>query len=123
MSAGQLLRRIVCRDGTSPDEERSQAARDSAPLRTKQQVQQFDGSTNWLRQHMSAECARALEVLGEFLKPGAEFPAAGLGVGDGTGNKSVKAIKIMASNLIRLSVLDEAAAMDGSRPLEQIAES
>ena len=123
VASGKLLGRIVSRDGTSADDERSQAVRDFAPLRTKQQVQQFAGSTNWLRQHMSVEYAQALKVLGEFLKPGAEFPTAGLGVGNEPGDKAVKAIKIMASNLIRLSVLDEAAAMDGSRPLEQIADS
>ncbi len=72
---------------------------------------------------MSAEYAQALQVLGEFFKPSAEFPAAGLGVGDGLEDKAVKAIKIMASNLIRLSVLDQAAAMDGSKSLEQIADS
>ncbi len=75
-SSGQLLGRIVGRDGTSADDECSQAVCDFAPLHTKQQVQQFADSTNWLRQHMSAEYAQALKVLGEFLKPG----AAGLGV-------------------------------------------
>ncbi len=49
VASGPLLGRIVGRDGTS---------RDFAPLRTKQQVQQFAGSTNWLRQHMGVEYAR-----------------------------------------------------------------
>ncbi len=72
---------------------------------------------------MPIEYAQALELLGEFLKPGAVFPPEGLGGGGGPfGDKAVITIKKIAGPLIRLSVLDEAAAMDGSRPLEQIAD-
>ena len=35
----------------------------------------------------------------------------------------MQAIKLMCARLIELSVMDEAAAIDGSRPLEQIADS
>ena len=35
----------------------------------------------------------------------------------------MKAIKLMASQMIELAVMDEAAAIDGSRPLKQIADS
>ncbi len=57
------------------------------------------------------------------MKPGAVFPEAGLGVGDTVGDKAVKAIKLMCRHVIELSVLDEAAAIDGSRPLEQVADA
>ncbi len=57
VASGSLLGRIVGRGGTSADDERAQAVRDFAPLRTKQHVQQFAVSTNWLRQHMPAEYA------------------------------------------------------------------
>ena len=70
------------------------------------------------------EYARALRHLTEFLKPGAVFPGSGLGGGDGSaGDLAVRAIKKMSVQLIKLAVMDEAAAMDGSRPLEQIADS
>ena len=57
------------------------------------------------------------------MKPGAVFPEAGLGVGDTVGDKAVKAIELMCRHAIELSVLDEAAAIDGSRPLEQVADA
>ena len=57
------------------------------------------------------------------MKPRAVFPEAGLGVGDTIGDKAVKAIKLKCRNAIELSMLDEAAAIDGSRPLEQVADA
>ena len=70
-----------------------------------------------------AEYAQAAKILGEYQKPGAEFPTEGLGYGATEGCKAVRAIKIMAKHYIELAVLDEAAAVDGSRPLEQVADS
>jgi hypothetical protein len=70
VASGPLLGRIVGRDGTSADDERSQAVRDVAPLCTKQQVQQFAGSTKWLRQHMRVELAAAAYAGG--IRPGVE---------------------------------------------------
>ena len=72
---------------------------------------------------MVAEYAQAVKLMGEFLKPGAVFPPEGLGGGKTQGDLAVKAIKLMAQHHIELAVLDEAAAIDGSRPLEQIADS
>ena len=123
VASGSLLGRIVGRDGVTGDEERAQAVRDFAPLKSKQHVQQFAGCTNWLRPHMREEYAQALKVLGEYMKPGAEFPPEGLGPGTSPGDKAVRAIKIMAAQMIKLAVLDEAAAIDGTRPFEQIADS
>ena len=81
VASGSLLGRIVGRDGVTGDEDRAQAVRDFAPLKSKQHVQQFAGCTNWLRPHMREEYAQALKVLGEYMKPGAEFPLEGLGPG------------------------------------------
>ena len=120
---GKLLGRLVSRTGVRGDGERAQAVRDFAPLKEKVHVQQFAGSTNWLRQHMKEPYAQALKVLGEFMKPGAVFPPEGLGIGNTPGDLAVKAIKVMACDMIELAVLDEAAAIDGTRPLEQIADS
>ena len=62
----------------------------------------------------------AVKMLGAYMKPSAVFPAAGLGAENGSseGDKAVKAIKAMAVNCIERAVLDEAGAIDGSRPLE-----
>ena len=63
------------------------------------------------------------EILGQFLKPGAVLPPGGIGAGDQECDKAFKAIKLLAAHFINLGVMDEAAAMDGSRPLEQLADS
>eukprot|EP00975_Prorocentrum_lima_P051336 10752494-Prorocentrum_lima.AAC.1 len=68
---------------------------------------------------MREEYGHAIKVLGEYMKPGAVFPPEGLGVGNTPGDLAVKAIKLMARDMIKLAVMDEAAAIDGSRPLEQ----
>ena len=49
---GNLLGRKVGRSGVKGDEERSKAIRDFGALKNKKQVQQFAGSTNWLRAHL-----------------------------------------------------------------------
>eukprot|EP00969_Alexandrium_andersonii_P157909 6978476-Alexandrium_andersonii.AAC.1 len=46
------------------------------------------------------------------MKPGA---VEGLGVGKTPGDWAANAIKLMACDLIKLAVVDEAAAIDGSR--------
>ena len=59
------------------------------------------------------------------MKPGAVFPAKGLGAEGGTtdGDKAIRAIKAMAKHSIDTAALDEAGAIDGSRPLEQVADA
>lgn len=82
---GPLLGDVVGRDGRKPNGERAQAVVDFAPLKNKQQVQQFLGCTNWLRWYLVQEYAQAAKYLGKYLKPDAEFPDAGLGAGSGEG--------------------------------------
>lgn len=67
----------------------------------------------------------AVKILGAYLKPKAVFPLVGLGHKDDNseGSKAVVAIKIMCIHNIQISVMDEAAAIDGSRPLEQVADA
>ena len=86
-------------------------------------IQQFLGCTNWLRFYLIAEYAQAAKIVGEYQKPEAVFPECGLEAGDSEGCKAVRAIKLMAKHHIELAVMDEAAAIDGSRPLEQVADS
>ena len=57
------------------------------------------------------------------MKPGAVFPDHGLGAGDTNGCKAVKCIKLLCKHAIQLSTMDEASAIDGSRPLEQVADA
>ena len=59
------------------------------------------------------------------MKPGAVLPSQGLGAADPPtpGCKAVKCIKLLCKQAIHLSSMDEASAIDGSRPLEQIADA
>ena len=57
------------------------------------------------------------------MKPGAVFPKGGLGTSDTSGCKAFKCIKLLCQHAIHLSVMDEAGAIDGSRPLEQVADA
>ena len=120
---GELLGHTISRDGCKPDPERTQAVRDFPPLKEKVHVQQFLGCANWLRIYSPSEFAHAAKVLGEFQKTGAKFPDQGLGPRDTPGDKAVRAIKEMMTRHIMLNVFDEAAAVSGRCPLEQIADA
>ena len=123
VAEGKLLGHKIGRSGSSPDEERCQAVVDFPPLREKLHIQQFLGCANWLRSYLPAEYGHAAKVLGQWQKPGAEFPEIGLGSGATAGCKAFKAIKQMMQRHICLASFDEAAAADGSCPLEQIADA
>ena len=90
-----------------------------APLKDVSQVRQFVGSSNWVRRYLLPCYAAAVKILGEYMKPGAEFPKEGLGAAKPPtkGCKAVQCIKLLCKHAIQLSVLDEASAIDGSRPI------
>ena len=93
-------------------------------MQDQSQVRQFLGCTNWIRWYLPAYYPTSVKILSEYMKPTAVFPVIGLG-GAGTtqGDKAVRAIKLMAVHSIETAVFDEAAAIDGSRPLEQVADA
>ena len=122
-TGGKLLGHVVGRDGSSPDPERTQAVRDFAPLREKLHVQQFLGCANWLRAYLPAEFGCCAKVLTGYQKPGAVFPPEGLGYGNTSGCKAVRKIKEMLAHTINLAVFDEASAISGACPLEQVADA
>ena len=78
-----------------------------------------------MRRYLTPTYAAAAKILGEYIKPRAEFPAKGLGAegGKSSGDVAVFAIKAMCKHAIETAVFDEAAALDGSRPLEQVADA
>jgi hypothetical protein len=92
VTEGKLLGHFVSRNGARPDGEAVQAIRDFAPLREKLHIQQFCGSTNWLRWYLPAEYSKAAKVLGEWQRPGAIFPDGGLGTADTPGGRGVRAL-------------------------------
>ena len=96
---------------------------DFATLKELLHVQQFLGCTNWLRVYLHAVYVHSAKIVGELQKEGAFFPKEGYGEKDTRFCKAIRAIKLMCKFHINLAVLDEAAAIDGSRPLEQIADS
>ena len=67
----------------------------------------------------------AAGVLTKYLKPSAEIPKAGFGAkgGETEGDKAVVLIKQMCKHHIENPLLDEVGAIDGSRPLEMVADS
>ena len=109
------------------DGSRTQAIREFAPLKEITHVRQFIGSTNWIRFYLSNVYSTLVKILGEWMKPGAEFPEEGLGCNNkecgNEGCKTVKAIKILCEHSIETAVLDEPAAIDGTRPLEMVADA
>ena len=124
VSEGKLLGHKIGRRGSAPDEESCQAVVDFPPLKEKLHIQQFLGCANWLRGYLPAEYGHAAKVLGQWQKPGAAFPDGGLGSAASEGCKAFRAIiKKMMQQHICLVAFDEAAAADGSCPLEQIADA
>ena len=123
VTKGSLLGHQVDRNGSSHEGERTQAIQEFAPLKDVTQVRQFVGSTNWVRRYLLPCYATAVKILGEYMKPGATFPDGGLGSGDSQGCKAVKVIKLLCVHAIQISTIDEASAIDGSRPLEQVADA
>ena len=63
-----------------------------------------------------------IKMIGKYLKPDAVFPRDGLGAKGTEDDRVIKAIKLCVCYHIHLAVLDEAAAMDGSCPLELLAD-
>ena len=125
MSDGSLLGHRVNRNGATVEPERTAAIAGFAPLKDVTQLRQFLGCTNWVRHYLAVTYPAVVKTLGEYMKPGAKFPETGLGAEGGTsdGDQAVRAIKAMAKHSIDTAVLDEAGAIDGSRPLEQIADA
>ena len=102
---GSLLGHHVSREGSSHQEEKTDAIRKFSPLHDVSQVRQFVGSTNWVRRYLLPCYATAVKILGEYMKPGAVFPPCGLGAGDTEGCKAVKVIKLLCVHAIHLSTL------------------
>ena len=123
VAEGKLPGHSIGRHGSAPDPERCQAVTDFPLLKEKLHIQQFLGCANWLRGYLPAEYGHAAKILGQWQKPGAELPAGGLGSSTTAGCKAFKAIKKMMCDHITLAAFDEAAAADGSCPLEQVADA
>ena len=125
VSTASLLGHRVSRTGSDHEPEKIQAIDDFAPLAEQMQIRQFIGSTHWVRRYLPPIYAAAAKVLGEYMKPGVKLGLPGLGAYEPPtpGCKAFKAIKLMCRHAIHLSVLDEAGAIDGSRPLEQVADA
>ena len=121
--SGTLLGHQVGRNGASCSPDRTDAIWKFPALKTASHVRQFLGSTNWVRWYLPSSSASAVKILGEFMRPNAVFPKEGLGPGSTRGCKAVRVIKLMAKNSIETAVLDVASAVDGSLPLETVADS
>ena len=63
----------MSREGASHHPDKTQAIEEFAPLKDVQQVRQFVGSTNWVRRYLYPCYAAAAKILGDYMKPGADF--------------------------------------------------
>jgi hypothetical protein len=113
----ELLGDYVGRDGREPSPERMKAIQEFPPLMELKHLQGFLGCTNWVRGYLPQQYGVWVKILGAWLKPGAKFPL------DEKGLQAVKAIKKMVKDHISLAAMDEAAAMAGTRPLDQVADA
>jgi hypothetical protein len=120
---GNLLGHNISRKGAKCSAEKTRAILKFPALKEKLHIQQFLGCTNFLRSYLPPEYAHCAKLLGEYVKGAKPFPEDGLGPGTSEGDLAVRAIKLMAQRSIELAVLDEAAAVSGERPLEQVADS
>ena len=120
---GELLGDWVGRKGRWPNDDRIKQIKDFAAIKTKQQVQQFLGCANWVRSYLPHVYPQLVTMLGHLLKPDFVFPAEGYHDG-GTGKEDliINAIKLCCQHYIYLAVLDEAAAADGTCPLELLVD-
>ena len=122
-TSGPMLGDNVGRHGRTPNGERVQGVWDFAPLKNLKQLQQFMGCCNWLCTYMVPLYSQIIKVLGPFLKEDAVYPPEGLGPGSSAADKAVRGLKLLAKYYIEMGCLDEVAAINGTRPLEQIADS
>ena len=76
-----------------------------------------------MRRYLLPCYATVVKILGDYMKRIAVFPSHGLGAGNTEGCKAVNVIKLLCEHAIHLSSMDEVSAIDGSRPLEQIADA
>ena len=121
---GNLLGHNISRKEAKCSAEKTRAILKFPALKEKLHIQQFLGCTNFLRSYLPPEYAHCAKLLGEYVKGAKPFPEDGLGPGTSEGDLAVlRAIKLVAQRSIELAVLDEAAAVTGERPLEQVADS
>jgi hypothetical protein len=113
----ELLGDFVDRDGREPSPERMKAIQEFPPLMELKHLHGFLGCTNRVRGYLPQQYGALVKILGAWLEPGAKFPL------DEKGLQAVKAIKKMVKDHISLAVMDEEAAVDGTRPLEQVADA
>jgi hypothetical protein len=86
------------------------------PIPGLPELRRFFGVVNWCRKNFPAEFGQAAKGAMRYLKKGVVFPM------DDAGEASIAAIKTMAAAAMRLSAIDELAALDGTRPQEQVAD-
>jgi hypothetical protein len=115
---GELLGDIVGRAGIRASGQRAQGIIEFAPIACLKEMQQFLGFVNWVRKNMIPLYSTIIKILSPTLRKDYDYPKEGF-----PAEGPIRALKILAKHLIELGVMDEAAAMDGSRPLEQVGDS
>ena len=111
----QFVGSIVDRKGVEPLPHHTAAIRDFPQILDVTALRRFIGTVNWVSLHLSSEYGAASKNLTKYMGK-TPFPL------DDKALKAIDIIKDLACKCIGLAVLDEAAALDGSRPLEMVAD-
>ena len=113
----QFLGELVGREGRTSLDLHVDAIRNFSIAEDAPGMRRFLGNFGWVRPHYPKEVSIALPALTSQLRKDASWPMPAEAVA------SQRAIQAMAARLVRLSVLDEVAAITRTRPLEQVADS
>ena len=118
----QFLGEIVGREfRETTDHHRKAILEYPEPIPDVPALRRFLGVVNWVRLHEPAEFAQAARLVTKYLSNAGEWSTEPPYMGE-DGIRGVKALKALSANLTRLVAIDEGAALDGTRPLEQIGD-
>ena len=104
----KLVGEIVGRYGRSPNPAIVRAVKNWPPIYTLKQLQEFLGTVNYIRPHAGPEYCRIADPLRALLKPTAVFPP------NDAQNAAIQGLKDLVSEVHKLCVPDEAAAIEAS---------
>ena len=111
-----LLGERVGREGREPDERKVDQIQDWPSIDTFRQLQEFLGTTNFVRHFLGITYAAVIHPLRRYLTKAVDFPLSPRSL------SSVEEVKKLAMSQVLLFVPDFAAAMSGERPFVQIAD-
>ena len=112
----EWLGEYICRNGREACERHIKAINEWGEIKDANGMRRFLGNFGWARPQFPVEYVALLRALTAQLRREAAWPMPAAAV------KSQKALQELATQCVRLAVVDETAAISGERPLEHIAD-